>query len=319
MHRFSDSDDDGRDASLDMQFGNYGSSYQTSNTRGGPNIASNSQYDRSFTFSDDDDDDVGAPMQTTAMMSNPINRNIGAPVRSSFSDDEDSGLAGYNPGTMDMGGDMDDDLTPAGMGALFSLITKFQPEPVDITVHWKPFIPELVPSIGAIDAFIKVPRPDGELDDLGLTIIDEPSIAQSNPQVLRMELREQYGVTSPGNESDGYIGAIEDPQKNRKALESWLESIEDIHRKRPPPVMMYSQKMPEMEELMEPFSPKFEETLKSLVLPTSEIDLGFDEYARVICALLEIPVNGNIIESLHHLFSLYSAFAGNTYFQSETD
>ncbi|MBR0306437.1 MAG: DUF624 domain-containing protein, partial [Lachnospiraceae bacterium] len=40
----------------------------------------------------------------------------------------------------------------------------------------------------------------------------EPSIAQSNPQVLRMELREQYGVTSPGNESDGYIGAIEDPQ-----------------------------------------------------------------------------------------------------------
>ena len=75
----------------------------------------------------------------------------------------------------------------------------------------------------------------------------------------------------------------------------------------------------EMEELMEPFSPKFEETLKSLVLPTSEIDLSFDDYARVICALLEIPVKGNIIESLHHLFSLYSAFAGNTYFQSETE
>ena len=32
---------------------------------------------------------------------------------------------------------------------------------------------------------------------------------------------------------------------------------------------------------------------------------------------LAVPVKGNIIESLHHLFSLYTAFAGNTYFQSE--
>jgi intraflagellar transport protein 46 len=41
-----------------------------------------------------------------------------------------------------------------------------------------------------VDAFVKVPHPDGEADALGLVIVDEPSVAQSNPQILRMELRE---------------------------------------------------------------------------------------------------------------------------------
>ncbi|OHS92871.1 intraflagellar transport protein [Tritrichomonas foetus] len=215
--------------------------------------------------------------------------------------------------------DPGDDLTGASsdMASLFMLISKFQPEPVEITVHWKPFIPELVPAIGSIDAFIKVPRPDGEMDDLGLVIVDEPSISQSNPQILRMELREQYGVNSPANEGDGYIGFIEDPQKNRKALTSWLESIEEVHRNRPPPTFIYSSKMPELEQLMEPWPEEFEETLNSVPLPSADMDLSFEDYAKVICSLLEIPVHGNIVESLHHLFSLYAQFEGNQYFQSQ--
>jgi intraflagellar transport protein 46 len=174
----------------------------------------------------------------------------------------------------------------------------------------------LIPAIGAIDAFIKVPRPDGETDDLGLVIVDEPSIAQSNEQVLRMELREQFGITAPGSDSPGYIGFIEQPQRNRKALDSWLESLEEIHRNRPPPAIIYSHKMPETEDLMEPWPPQFEEVLASLLLPTADIDLSFDDYAKVVCALLEIPVRGNLIESLHHFFTLWSSFAGNDYFNA---
>ena len=74
--------------------------------------------------------------------------------------------------------------------------------------------------------------------------------------------------------------------------------------------------MPEMEALMEPWPDKFEDALKSLMIPSSELDLSFDDYAKVICAILEIPVRGNIIESLHHLFSLYSEFEGNQHFQA---
>ena len=311
MHRFSDSDGDERDANLDMQFG---SSYQS--VMGGPKIAANSQYDTTFNFSDDDDDmDIKLPGQTEQPQRKVDPTKI-SPMKASYADQTNSPFSPDRRPGSDLDDDLMDNADASGMASLFALITKFQPEPVELNVHWKPFIPELVPAIGAIDAFIKIPRPDGELDSLGLVIVDEPSIAQSNPQVLKMELREQYGISSPGNEGDAYVGMIEDAPKNRKALDSWLESIEDIHRKRPPPVMMYSRPMPEMEELMEPFSPKFEETLNALVLPSCEIDLSFDDYARVVCALLDIPTSNNLVESLHHLFSLYVSFSGNTYFQS---
>lgn len=310
MHRFSDSDDEERDHSLDLQMG---SNYQS--VMGGPAIAANSRYDTSFNFSDDEEMDINLePQGARGRDKTPVPKKA-SPGQTHHAELSDSPAYRVRPGSP--AGDRIDDLPDAaGMASLFALITKFEPEPVELNVHWKPFIPELVPAIGAIDAFIKIPRPDGQLDDLGLVIVDEPSIAQSNPQVLRMELRDQYGITSPANEGDAYIGMIEDPQKGRKALDSWLESIEEIHRKKPPPVMMYSRPMPEMEELMEPFSPKFEETLSAVVLPSCEIDLSFEDYARVVCALLDIPVSGNIVESLHHLFSLYISFSGNTYFQS---
>jgi intraflagellar transport protein 46 len=205
----------------------------------------------------------------------------------------------------------------ADLTKLFSLVNAFIPEPVELQVHWKPFLPDLVPAIGTIDAFIKIPRPDEKIDELGLFVLDEPSISQSNPQILRMELREQYGLTSPDNQCTAYIGCIEDPQKDHKALSSWLDSLEEIHRNRPPPAVIYSSKMPEMESLMEPWTDKFEEVLRALVLPGDDLDLTFDEYARVICSILDIPVRGNIIESLHCLFSLYSQFEGNLYFQSQ--
>ena len=201
------------------------------------------------------------------------------------------------------------------LASLFALISNFEPNPEELHVHWKPFIPPLQPAIGAIDAFIKVPRPDGELDDLGLTILDEPSISQSNPQVLKMELREQYGISSPANEGDGYSGFIEDAPKNQKALISWLDAIEEIHRNRPPGNFIYSSTMPEMQDLMDVWPKSFEDALDAVGLPSAELDLSFDELAKLMCAILEIPVRNNIIESLHCLFTLFAEFERNPAFK----
>jgi intraflagellar transport protein 46 len=319
---YTDSDNDERDSSLSLPAGGIGRG-AAQGARGGhaPAIEPNSQFDRQIRMSSDDDDgdfDIkpaaqAAAKRPAAAAAKPAPSGKAArpsaPPR--YDDDLDAGAPA---------GAADDAISgAAGMASLFALIGKFHPEPVEIPVHWKPFIPDLVPAIGSIDAFIKVPRPDGDLDDLGLVIVDEPSIAQSNPQVLRMELREQYGVTSPSTESDGYVGHIEDLQKNRKALDSWLDSLEEIHRNRPPPTIIYTHKMPEMEDLMEPWPAQLEEALASVLLPTADIDLGFDEFARVICALLEIPVRGNLIESIHHLFTLYSSFTRNDYFAAGAD
>ncbi|KAK8834630.1 Intraflagellar transport protein 46 [Tritrichomonas musculus] len=315
----SDSDS-GFGTNLGIQFGSENSNPQDSgnyksimnNEANGPNIQPNSQYDRSFAFDSEGDDDIGSTEQSQPprpkspksrydYFANDVSLSQPTPPRSNSPEDD-----------QDLGGDASPELS-----SLFSLITNFTPNPVEMTVHWKPFLPDLVPAIGAIDAFIKVPRPDSEFDDLGLVVLDEPSISQSNPQILKMELREQYGITSPDNQCDSYIGCIENPQKNLKALNSWLESIEEIHRNRPPVNVIYTTKMPELEDLMEPWPDEFENVLKSVVLPSADMDISLEEYAKIICALLEIPVRGNLIESLHVLFSLYAQFEGNQYFQSQ--
>jgi intraflagellar transport protein 46 len=193
------------------------------------------------------------------------------------------------------------------LAQLFSLISKFQPPPVDLSPHCKPFLPAFVPSIGAIDAFIKVPRPDGEQDPLGLTVLDEPTIGCANPQILRMQLREKFGVVG-SNDSDSYIGFIQNPSGNMKALTSFLESYDEISRNRAPPAMNYSYKMPDLNDLIQEWPEEMDGALGSLPLPTADMDLTLEEYTRVICAMLDIPVKGNMVESLHVLFSLYELF-----------
>lgn len=58
-----------------------------------------------------------------------------------------------------------------------------------LDVKMECFIPEYLPSIGQIDTFIKVPRPDGKPDGLGLTQLDEPATVESDRTVLELQLR----------------------------------------------------------------------------------------------------------------------------------
>ncbi len=63
---------------------------------------------------------------------------------------------------------------------LFKHITKYPfnkhsyvPQVFELETQLKPFIPEYIPAIGEVDAFIKVPRPDGDEETLGISIVDE--------------------------------------------------------------------------------------------------------------------------------------------------
>lgn len=67
--------------------------------------------------------------------------------------------------------------------------SRYQPQDIVLETKLKPFIPEFVPAIGDIDAFLKVPRPDGKQDHLGLIVLDEPSARQSDAHVLSLQMR----------------------------------------------------------------------------------------------------------------------------------
>lgn len=48
-------------------------------------------------------------------------------------------------------------------------------------------------------------------------------------------------------------------------------------------------------------------------------DVDLKTFSKLICALLDIPVHDNIIESLHVLFTLYSEFKSNPVFKQMFD
>ena len=52
---------------------------------------------------------------------------------------------------------------------------------------FKPFIPDYIPAVGEVDAFLKMPKPDAKEEDLGIIVLDEPALNQSDDGVLQMK------------------------------------------------------------------------------------------------------------------------------------
>lgn len=61
--------------------------------------------------------------------------------------------------------------------ALFDYITRFKPVTLEMETKLKAFIPEYIPAVGEVDAFLKIPKPDGsQTENLGLIDLDEPKL-----------------------------------------------------------------------------------------------------------------------------------------------
>ncbi|XP_074479803.1 intraflagellar transport protein 46 homolog [Sebastes fasciatus] len=195
---------------------------------------------------------------------------------------------------------------------LFQYITRYSPQSLELDHSLKPFIPDFIPAVGDIDAFLKVPRPDGKADSLGLLVLDEPSVKQSDPTVLSLWLSEeskQHGATQLQK-----VTSVASPQTNPRALDSWVESIGALHRSKPAASVQYGRPMPDIDSLMQEWPGELEELLGRLQLPPARLGCGLAEYADAVCALLDVPVYGGRVQSLHLLFSLYLEFRDSQHF-----
>ena len=196
---------------------------------------------------------------------------------------------------------------------LFQYIDRYKPQEQDLDTVLKCFIPEYIPAIGEMDAFIKIPRPDAKEDSLGLKFLDEPSSNQSDPTVLELQLRAQSKKLQYG---DVAVRSIENAAKRPEEIEKWIRSIQDLHRSKPPPQVNYRRNMPDIDAIMEMWPPEFEQALEGLQLPSPELDMTLPEYTRVLCAILDIPVYDNPVESLHLMFNVFMEFRNNPHFQA---
>nr|KAF6437754.1 intraflagellar transport 46 [Molossus molossus] len=224
------------------------------------------------------------------------------------SDEEDDNERAYDPA------DYEHLPVSAEVKELFQYINRYTPQLIDLDHKLKPFIPDFIPAVGDIDAFLKVPRPDGKPDSLGLLVLDEPCAKQSDPTVLSLWLTEnskQHNVTQHIR-----VKSLEDAEKNPKAIDMWIESISELHHSKPPATVHYTRPMPDIDTLMQEWSPDFEELLGKVSLPTAEIDCSLAEYIDMVCAILDIPVYKSRVQALHLLFSLYSEFKNSQHFRA---
>ncbi|KAM8927299.1 intraflagellar transport protein 46 homolog isoform 1-T1 [Pelodytes ibericus] len=224
-------------------------------------------------------------------------------------DEEDQGASnvGYDPA------DFEHLPVTSEIKELFQYITRYSPQTIELEHKLKPFIPDFIPAVGDIDAFLKVPRPDGKPDNLGLLTLDEPSTKQSDPTVMALWLTEnskQHNITHQIK-----VKSLENAERNIKAIDTWIESISELHRSKPPATVHYTRPMPEVDALMQEWPPEFEELLGKVGLPTAELDCDLPTYIDMICGILDIPVYKNRIQSLHVLFSLFSEFKNSQHFK----
>ncbi|XP_076130657.1 intraflagellar transport protein 46 homolog isoform X1 [Alosa pseudoharengus] len=230
----------------------------------------------------------------------------------SESDDEEGEQGSAPEGAYDPS-DFDHLPVTAEIKELFQYITRYTPQTVELDHKLKPFIPDFIPAVGDIDAFLKVPRPDGKPDNLGLLVLDEPCTKQSDPTVLSLWLSEN---SKQHNITELKVKSIENPEKNPKAIENWIESISELHRSKPPATVHYTRPMPDIDTLMQEWPPEFEELLGKVNLPTADINCDLADYIDIICGVLDIPVYKSRIQSLHVLFTLYSEFRNSQHFKA---
>ncbi|KAL3688608.1 hypothetical protein R1sor_014917 [Riccia sorocarpa] len=188
------------------------------------------------------------------------------------------------------------------MRGLFDYIGAYKAQQVEIGTILNPFIPDYILTVGAIDEFIKVPRPDKQPDYLGLKVLDESGSKQSDPAVLMLQLR---AASSQPSLIKVETPSVEHANKNPRKLEAWINSIKELHQTKPPPMVIYSKQMPDMEKLMQEWPPSMEKVLAETNLPTATLDVEVHAFVDICCAILDIPIYNSRVESLHLMYSLY--------------
>lgn len=110
------------------------------------------------------------------------------------------------------------------------------------------------------------------------------------------------------------VTSVPSPQTNPRAVDSWVNSISALHRCKPPASVQYVRLMPDIDSLMQEWPSELEELLGRLQLPPARLQCSTAEYAEAVCAMLDIPVYGSRVQSLHLLFSLYLEFRDSQHF-----
>ena len=221
---------------------------------------------------------------------------------------------------------------PPEIRQLFGSISQYRAKNLELPTRTMPFIPDYVPSLGEMDEFIKIPRPDGQHDFLGLIALDESALKQSNANLLMMELKALSRVSVADDADLGpaasaahaaEVAAVTTSGSGTgiskaevgKRIQEWVNSVETLHRRRPVADVSFLGNMPDMESLMAAWGTEEEHVVRSIRMPDGHLPVPLPDMVRIFCSILDIPVGDNPIESLHVLFTLFHELKTNPFVQ----
>lgn len=142
---------------------------------------------------------------------------------------------------------------------LFEYIQRYKPQKIDLETKLKPFVPEYIPAVGEVDACLKMPKPDGTKEDLGIAVLDEPALNHEDKTVLELKYVQSKNVVRAAPMD---VDSIESADKKPKEIARWINSVADLHKSRPPPTVNYTKAMPEFDDLMREWNPDMEQALR---------------------------------------------------------
>ena len=107
-------------------------------------------------ISSDDGDDVPSPRDNEDQVFGDENQQMDDNKMGMNQFEEGEAFDGYNPQDyMNLNVSQD-------VKQLFMLITDYTPQQSEIDTILRPFIPEYIPTVGEVDVYLKIPRPDGQ-------------------------------------------------------------------------------------------------------------------------------------------------------------
>lgn len=101
------------------------------------------------------------------------------------------------------------------------------------------------------------------------------------------------------------VKKITDIEKNLKIIDKWIKDVSELHRNKSKTTIKYTETMPDIDELLQEWPEEFENSIKVHNIPNPKFGGTLCQYINIICAIFDIPIYKNKIESLHVLFSLY--------------
>lgn len=127
---------------------------------------------------------------------------------------------------------------------LFEYITRYKPQKIDLETKLKPFVPDYIPAVGEVDACLKMPKPDGQKEDLGINQLDEPALNCEDKTVLELKYVQSKNVVRSAPMT---VDSIEGADKKPKEISRWINSMHELHKSRPAPTVSYSKQMPDFD------------------------------------------------------------------------